>query len=271
MTEFHSGISAVMKRYAEEASSFKRAIESMRTPWLDIQETMCSMEGFAALQGIGHALKNMPSFGQELGVALRVDLGDWRDTITWPQEIFTDLEARSGFYVARGFDTTLTNFPAPAFEESLDIADLRREPPRLVDLYGEPVAASEDEDEEGGLARTNTAHDWLLRLETQTRRFIDEQMTKAHGADWPRHRLPNGIYDQWQEKKRKAVQSGGREWTLIAYADFTDYVLVICKKDNWAAFAPFFGRPEDVRESFQRLHPIRLDTMHARPITQDDG
>jgi hypothetical protein len=32
----------------------------------------------------------------------------------------------------------------------------------------------------------------------------------------------------------------------------------------------FFGRPESVRESFQRLYPIRLDTMHARPITQDD-
>jgi hypothetical protein len=35
-------------------------------------------------------------------------------------------------------------------------------------------------------------------------------------------------------------------------------------------FEPFFRRLEDVRESFQRLHPIRLDTMHARPITQDD-
>ena len=85
------------------------------------------------------------------------------------------------------------------------------------------------------------------------RRFIDQQMTAAFGLDWPKSRLPNGLYDQWQEKKRKALQSSGREWPLITYADFTDYILVICKRDNWAVFAPFFGRQEDVREAFQRL------------------
>ena len=35
-------------------------------------------------------------------------------------------------------------------------------------------------------------------------------------------------------------------------------------------FGAIFGRPESVRKSFQRLHPIRICTMHARPITQDD-
>ena len=25
-----------------------------------------------------------------------------------------------------------------------------------------------------------------------------------------------------------------------------------------------------MRESFQRLHPIHVDTMHVRPISQDD-
>jgi hypothetical protein len=53
--------------------------------------------------------------------------------------------------------------------------------------------------------------------------------------------------------------------------DFTDYELIICKRDNWReVFGVFFDRPENVRESFQRLYPIRLDTMHARPITHDD-
>lgn len=270
MEQFSSSPAAeALNRYAEQTSSFQRAIESMRTPWLDMQEPMRSMGGFAALQGIGHALNSMPAFGDHLGSVLRVDLGDWRDTITWPTEIFTDLGARSDFYVARGFDTALTDFPAPAFEESLEIAGLRGEPLSLVEWYGSPIPTI-NEDEEEGLTRTNTAHDWLLRLETQVRRLIDEEMTKAFGPDWPKHRLPNGLYDKWQEKKRNAQQSGGREWALIAYADFTDYVPVICKRDNWSVFAPFFGRQEDVRETFQRLHPIRLDTMHARPITKDD-
>ena len=183
----------------------------------------------------------------------------------------SDFGAPADFYVSRGFNPALTDFPVPAFEESLNIADLRREPPSLVDLYGSPVPAGADDEKEEGWGRANMAHRWLFRLETRLRRFIDEQMTKAFGADWPKHQLPNGLHEEWQDKKRKSQQSGRREYPLIAYADFTDYVRVICKRDNWRnVFAPFFGREESVRESFQRLYLVRLDTMHARPITQDD-
>jgi hypothetical protein len=266
-----SHASAALVKYDEQMSAVQKAMVSMIRPWLDVQKQMRSLTTFAELQGIGHALQNMPAFGENLSAALRLDLGDWRDPITWRPEVLADLSARSHFYAGLGFNPALTDFPAPAFQESLDIAGLRQEPPSLVDLYGDPLPRADDEREECGLARTNMAHDWLLRLETQLRAFIDERMTLAFGADWPKRRLPNGLHDQWQEKKRKAEQAGVPVRALIAYADFTDYELVICKRDNWRElFGGFFGRPESVRESFQRLHPIRLDTMHARPITQDD-
>ena len=271
MADFNaSPASEALKRYAELNFNLQRAIESMRTPWVDLQQSFRSMSGFAALQGIGHALSQMPSFGDQLASALRVDLGDWRDTITWPKEIFADLGARADFYTKLGFNTAITDFPPPAFEESLDIAELRREPPPLVEYYGSPVPISDDDGIEEGLIRTNFAHDWLLRLETQIRRFIDELMTSTFGQDWPKHRLPNGLYNEWQSRKQNAQQNGAKEHALIAYADFTDYERVICKRDNWRVFAPFLRRQESVRESFQRLYPVRLDTMHARPITQDD-
>lgn len=265
-------LSETLTHYAEMQSSLQRAMDSMRTPWLNVQDVMNSIAGFAELQGIGHVLStSMPAFDDVLASALRTDLGDWRDRITWPSEIFSDPAARSDFYAGLGFDKALTNFPAPAFEQGLRIAGLRSESPPLVDRYGAPVPPSVDRDEEAGLARTNMAHDWLLRLETQLRRFIDEQMTRAFGSDWPKHRLPKELYEKWQEKKRAAQSAGARDWPLIAYADFTDYEPVICRRDNWReVFSSFFNRPESVRESFQRLYPVRLDTMHARPITQDD-
>ena len=103
------------------------------------------------------------------------------------------------------------------------------------------------------------------------RRFTDRRMTEAYGPDWPWHRLPNDLYEKWARKKQRAEDAGGRVWPLIAYADFTDYELVLCRGDNWReVFVRYFSRPESVRETFQRLYPIRLDTMHARPITQDD-
>jgi hypothetical protein len=40
---------------------------------------------------------------------------------------------------------------------------------------------------------------------------------------------------------------------------------LICKTDNWKdVFGVVFGRMESVRETFQRLYPVRLDTAHGR-------
>ena len=109
------------------------------------------------------------------------------------------------------------------------------------------------------------------RFESNLRNFIDEQMTEVFGPNWPKHQLPKGMYERWMEKREATAKRGRAPKPLIAFADFTDYERVICKKDNWRqVFSSFFNRPESVRESFQRMHPIRLDTMHARPIAQDD-
>jgi hypothetical protein len=261
--------SDAIKRYDEQSFSLQKAMESMRTPWVDSRESLRSITAFAALQRMGHELDLIPAFDDHLVSTLRKGLGDWRDTITWPTEIFSDIAARSDFYVERGFDPDLTAFPAPAFEQSLEIAKFRREPPTFIDHYRVETPVSGDNEEEG-LSRINNAYNWLLRLELQLRKFIDEHMTNEFGADWPRHQLPNGLYDEWQGKKEKAKNADNQEYPLIAYADFTDYVRVICKGDNWKIFKPFFGRLESVRESFQRLHPVRLSTMHARLLTQDD-
>jgi hypothetical protein len=257
--------------YTDRFSSIQRAMASMKSPWLDTLHASRSIRGFAELQAIGYALNSAPSFGIQFTDSLRLDLGDWRDQITWPEQIFTDPVARTEFYVERGLNTELTDFPETAFYESLSIAGVTREPPALVARYGPPVILMSSSEDEKAFGRTNAAHDWLQRLETQLRRFIEEVMTKAFGTNWAKARLPNGMYEKWMGKKEGAEKDGGKQWPLIAYADFTEYPLVICRSDNWKeVFAPFFLRQESVKESFQRLHPLRIGTMHARPITQDD-
>jgi hypothetical protein len=254
-----------------DPSFFENAIATIRSPWLDTKNELRSVGGFAELIGIGHAVSALPSFGEELAQTLRTNLGDWRDVATWPPAVFTDFVARSDFYLDRGLNPVLTDFPAPAFQQSLDIAGLRTGSHALVDIYGDPIPDDRDQNEEEALTRTNTAHSWLMRFEIRLRRFIDERMTAVAGSEWARHRLPNGLYDKWQEKKKAADQHGVPDLPIIHYADFTDYVHVICRKDNWReVFLPVFRREESIRESLQRLHPVRLCTMHARPITQDD-
>ena len=201
---------------------------------------------------------------------LRADLGDWQDLIDWPEKIFVDPLARTEFYTARGFNPALTALPAKAFEQSIDIAGLKGAPPPLIAAYYYEDQ-TEDDDEEAAFVRTNTAHDYLQRFETQLRRFIDEQMRAVFGDQWIKHQVPGDIRRSWLDKRQKARDNGEPEHPLIAYADFTDYVPIIIRNDNWTkVFQPIFKRITFVQESFQRLFPIRICTMHTRMITQDD-
>ena len=251
------------------ASTIER-LAAMRTPWLDIENERGSIERLAGLLNLGDVIGNQAAFSQSAAAKIRTWLGDWRDTIMWPDQIWQDMAARADHYDGLGFDANLTDMPAAAFREATGIANIGTERPSLVESFGPPVP-SFTPDEEAAFARTNRAHDWLQRFESHMRRFVDVEMTRVFGPDWPRHQLPKGLYDRWQEKKSAAVGTGAQGHALIAYADFTDYAAVIMRKDNWRqVFSAYFDRGEDVRESFQRLHPIRLDTMHARPVGQDD-
>ena len=256
---------------AVKIPELQRAIESIKTPWMDVNNKLRSIDCLADHQKIGRVIANHAPFSEKVNNILRSSLGDWRANINWPTTITTDLTARSKFYIDLGFKPYLTDYPEPAFREIVNTAGIRIKPPRLVEEYGPPVPRSEDTEEEEAYTRTNMAHDWLFRLETQIRKFIDNLMSKAFGTEWPKHRLPNNMYKEWLRKQEQVRDVGSDTKTLFAYADFSDYERIICRKDNWReVFEPYFKRQENVRETFQRLHPIRMDTMHARPITQDD-
>jgi antitoxin component HigA of HigAB toxin-antitoxin module len=263
-------LEATLSPFHVPRDSFQDAIASMRTPWLDAQNSLRSVAGFAGIQELGLQLHRHAAFDPSVTNTLRSALGDWRSPIKLPTNIFDDIAGRTALYSDRGLNPDLTAFPAEAFKQSLSIAGLNDAPPPLAAPYLTD-ADTEDWDEEAGFQRTNAAHDRLLRFETQLRQFIDGRMKIAFGEHWIKHQVPGGIRQSWEHKKQIARDNGESEQPLIAFADFTDYVTIITRRDNWSAvFASVFGRADSVTESFQRLYPIRLCTMHARIITQDD-
>ena len=260
----------VLAHYRDHASELRQAIEAMTAPWLNIQGQVRSLTGIVELQEIGHVLHTMPDFGIRSADRLRPHLGDWRASVDWPPEIFTDPLARSDFYVERGLDPVLTDFPASAFDQAITIAGIKRPPPPRIGDYDHASDPPRD-DEEAGLQRNNAAHDRLQRFETHVRRFIDRMMTAALGTNWIKHRVPGPMRQEWRDKRDRALASGEPEKPLIAYADFTDYEVIIVRDDNWReVFQSAFQRKTLVHESFRRLYPIRVCTMHSRIITQDD-
>ena len=246
----------------------QNAMEAMSAPWLDIANEVRSINGFAGLQGIGAALRTMPAFDSKLVDSLRLDLGDWSEEVTWPTGIFADPPSRTAFYAERGLNLDLTAFPNNAFEQIISNVGLEGTHVAMADGYYSELELEEKED---AFERTNRAHDLLQRFESQVRRFIDERMKAAFGTEWIKHQVPGEMRKQWLDKQRQAKDEREQRWPLIAYADFSDYVRIITRSDNWQqVFEEVFISKTSVQESFQRLYPIRVCTMHARLITQDD-
>jgi len=269
LREYKSSIGMTLQRYQEPVSNLKRAIESMRTPWIDMQNELQSLKGFATLQGIGHALRTMSPFGIRLVDALRSDLGDWRNETAWPPEIFIDPQARTSFYGERGLNPTLTAFPNDAFEQGVIIGNIRVDSIPLAEDYNFGLEIKTDTNED--LYRTIRAHNLIQCFETLIRKYIDGQMESVFGVTWAEDQVPSKILQRWLSRLQKAQRDGEREHPPIAYASFTDYVEIITQEDNWQnAFESAFGQKDSVRESFRRLVPIRNCVMHSRPITQDD-
>lgn len=238
---------------------------SISSPWMREFEAARSASALIELHALGSALRFDRVFDDQLTLALRTDLGDWRDHISFPNDVYDDPIARTSFYVDRGFNSSLTDFPDPAFQEGLKWAGLDEE----VEISN--TIDFKDAVEETAFKRTQKCFSRLQKLERRIREFIDQEMTKQYGPDWPRKKLNPEMFDSWEFKKSRIENSGSTISMFIEVADFTDYEKIICRKDHWReVFQNRFSRKESVRESFQRLYPIRLATMHARFVTKED-
>ena len=253
---------------ADYLANFRGLAESIRTPWISTVNEMQSVKGFADLYGIASAVGTLPAYELNLTEKLRLDLGDWRQ-VTLPDRIADDPIERTLFYDELGLNPDLTAFPNEAFEQI--IADTGLSTLDIPLSENHYRFSSPKETEEEGFERTNRAHKLLMRLESLLRNYIAERMAEAFGANWMRQRIPGNILSDWKTKRQLASREDGREFPLIAYSDFSDYMQIIVRKDNWNdIFGTDFKYKSSVEESFRRLYPIRLATMHSRIITQDD-
>jgi hypothetical protein len=247
----------------------QKFIESITAPWIKATEIGRSVSAVLELQGLGNALRFTQGFDLDLTAALRSDFGDWRDKIDFAKFELSNPVARTDFYVARGFNTALTDLPEEAFDQSLELVGLNSHS-LDVQPYDEYNQQNENFDVEVGLQRTNECHDILQRFERNLRKFINDLMVQQYGDDWPKKKLHSDTYEKWQEKRTKAEKHGDKI-PLIELIDFTEYEPIICQKDHWNdIFVNIFKRKESVKESFQRLYPIRLATMHSRLVTKED-
>lgn len=233
---------------------------------LDISALIGGSFGSAAIiaeiQSIGMGVSFGLSFDAVFASALREDVGDWRATIQWPDNLGASTEIREAFYVERGLTLDVTDLPSSTLESIFGLTD--PEPENDEEPLTFVIAGNGDQ-------RATQGFQSLRKLEVQMRNWIDTLMRKEFGDGWANSRVAPKVRDAWREKQEKAAKKGLDKGRLIDFADFMDYQHVICMDGNWGrVFAHVFERPENVRESFQRLHPSRLAVMHGRNISTTD-
>lgn len=257
---------SIFRDYNIHFEMFSTKIRALKNPFLDIRNSLSSLENLARLQGIVRLSAEGSFHDERQAHVLRGDLGDWRDPISFPENNAEDVAVRHSLYLERGYNPDLTNFPDATFDQWVE--GLRNGESLSGVSFSHPDEPSSDN--ESYFRRNNEVHDFFQKFEAEIRNFIHGRMSAQFGEEWPRQRLPNGMFERWIAKRDK--DRGKNGWPLIFYADFTDYSLIICRDDNWkTVFSPIFDRLEFVRESFQRLFMPRNATMHSRPLSRDDA
>ena len=142
----NGSVAAFARKHLGDIAAQTNLITSMSRPWLQEIEAARSAAALLELHGIGSALQSTQGFDDTLTIALRADLGDWRDRITFPSLVFDDPVARTEFYIERGFNSALTDFPDDTFQESLVMFGLDTDVQEVVD-WPEAMHATDDIEE----------------------------------------------------------------------------------------------------------------------------
>jgi hypothetical protein len=268
--EMQSGVVAFVEQERIRAEQVASAIEAIEAPWIRVAREQQSVWAMVELSSIGTALKHVHPFDSGFAASLRADFGDWRLAPAIDPAALRTPAARSQYYAERGLDRSLTDFNDAAFAEGLSASDLCDNYLEGVDL--EALAAGNiDAKTEAALRQNTICQVQVTQLEAVMRDFIERRMEKEFGPKWAKQKLDARMYAEWLDKQEKAKKAGRPMGRLIEAADFTDYSLIICKKDIFpTAFKPHFRDENYVRESFARLQPLRLDAMHSRPMSNDD-
>lgn len=245
----------------------QRVIDQLQSPWARYDDYVSSASGLAQLNALVQGVRVLEPFEPTLGGLMRYELGDFRDNVSWDESALLDAEVRVQTYWERGFRPEIADFSSETLGEFSKAVEKGPALTKVESPFSFAIffnCKSPDE-------RRTMGFECISTIERQVRTLIDQKMTAKYGPGWVKARLQGQLREAWTAKQEAAVRQGRPKESLIHYADFTDYELIITGGAAWTdIFAGIFGRKEDVRESFQRLNPLRVAIAHSRDLVNED-
>lgn len=263
-----TGLSAVA-HFANINRDLSKHIAALNSSVLQSLEETASLVSLPKLSAIGYAVKSEFPFGSSATDTLRDMLGHWAVPSALPESL-TAL-GRLELYRDRGFDSDLLRLPATGIRNVLEATDLRFPAPPIVvpRLASNSYRRSENGIILAAPKENQNAYAIVYHFERYLRKFIVEKMSTRYGLNWEEERVEKETLKRWKKQAARAGQSGNA--SLIDFADLPDYAAITTADEPWEdIFAAVFVRRESIRESMQRLRPLRSAIMHSRPLIPQD-
>lgn len=241
-------------------------LAGMKSAWAQHDDLVGSAVGIAQLSALLQGAVSLKPYDDPFTQFARFGFGDYRKEMPWDRISLTDVEVRRDFYRDHGFRRDIAEVRPEVVEECADAIELHVPGAEKSPLPFNVLLSCQSSSE-----RQQAAYMSVMLIEQALRKLIEDKMTSAYGSKWSKTHLKGNIRTLWEEKQTLAVKAGRPKDSLIQYADFTDYALIITGDAAWRdAFCKIFDRAEGIRESLHRLNVVRLVVCHARELLPMD-
>lgn len=116
----------------------------------------------------------------------------------------------------------------------------------------------------------------ITAFENATREFVYDTLVGSYGVDWWAKGVQDGIRNKANGRKdteTKVKWHVSRGDAMMSYLDFGDLSKIICSKENWQYFEPYFSfsnGQEWVKTIFETIGNSRNVIMHSGVLDELD-
>jgi len=111
----------------------------------------------------------------------------------------------------------------------------------------------------------------LLELETKLRTRLERELSREFGSDWWKECIPQDVILTVSERKASEIRQFMEPRRNIEYLDFSDYIKIIAKGQNWEkVFKRIFPNKDSITTKLSELIPIRNKIAHATQLNEDE-
>lgn len=252
------GIRGISAPNISALQTFSSRIAEIAKPWAVLNDPSASVAAALQLSQFSYLSRTLPAFSIEKMSLIDREFGAF-DASFLNAETAESINEAESIYTDGGRNESLVAFPSESYEDVLDATGWVFEVPQpdIIRADGTvmPNANIEPHD-----------HFIISMVEAHLRVLIIQTLATLGGIS-ALHSTFKPSLEKWIEKQAIAVAKGDEALHPIYFSDFMDLHDIIINGKFWGSFSTIFKNKDIFSLSMRRLHGIRLQTGHSRPLS----